>query len=190
MDPTQSPSSAPGPDDTAEVGDAALDAATRRLTQARDSGDHEAILCAATDLADLLDDRGRPDDARQALQEADLANLRMRLAADLVSDDPETRSQGWWHLGAQLHWHHRDPVGAAAAYREAIAAGGPAWVNLAATMNLAQVLEDVQDTAGARLAYEQVYLLAAALPDSDLSDPAIAHVVAQRLAGLQTGPES
>jgi hypothetical protein len=129
-----------------------------------------------------------PPSDREALAEARLARVRSRLAPDLESEDPATRAQGWWTLGTELHWHHHDPVGAAAAYREAIAVAGPPWVTLVSTMNLAQVLEDVQDTAGARAAYEQVYLLAAALPaGSDLADPAIAAVAAQRLTGLRPG---
>lgn len=43
--------------------------------------------------------------------------------------------------------------------------------------------------AGARPADEQVYPLAA-LPDGDLSDPAIAQVVTRRLAGLRATSES
>ena len=162
------------------------------LAQAQASGDHQAVYEAANVLANVLEDLNRIDDARRVGKLAGVAQLWLTQRPGLGSEDPAVRADAWWQIGAALHWHEHDIPGALDAYRQVIAAGGPTRITLVATMNLAQLLEEIGDVAGAQGAYGQVLELIPQLPPNDtLRDLNLSKIVAQGLARLERdGPEN
>ena len=181
----------PGPAfDPAESQDPRVFEALGVLAQAQASGDHQAVYGAANMLAEVLEDLDRIDDARRAWQLAHVAELWLRHRPGLEAEDPAVRAEAWWQIGAALHWHEHDIPGALDAYQQVIAAGGPTRITLVATMNLAQLLEEIGDVAGAQRAFGKVLELIPNLPANDtLRSLNLSKIVAQGLTRLEhNGP--